>query len=63
MKTYYGDWKGVQGKCYRVWKTDNGYEVEKIWNGSGVIFRADTVIECKKYLAKECMAKRASRSK
>lgn len=58
MNTRHGDWAGIQGRRYRLWKTANGFEVEQVWGGNGVIFRADTVRECKAYLAKECRAKR-----
>jgi hypothetical protein len=58
MNERYGDYRGMQGKCYRIWKTKNGYEVEMVWGGNGVIFTADNVRECKQYLKKECRAKR-----
>ena len=58
MSTRYGDWKGAQGKAYRLWKTDKGYEVEIVWGGYGVIYRADTVRDCKRFLKNECGAKR-----
>lgn len=60
MTTYYGNWKGMQGKAYILWKTDNGYEVEMVWGGNGVIFRADTVKECKRFLTSKCGAKRST---
>lgn len=58
MNIRYGDYAGMQGKRYRIWKTPNGYEVEQTWGGNGVIFKADSVRECKRYLTKECRAKR-----
>lgn len=58
MNIRYGDYAGMQGKRYRIWQTPNGYEVEQTWGGNGVIFKADSVRECKQYLRKECMAKR-----
>ena len=59
MNIRYGDYAGKQGNRFRIWQTPNGYEVEQVWGaGSGVIFKADTVRECKQYLKHECMAKR-----
>lgn len=42
MNVRYGDYAGMQGKRYRLWQTENGYEVEQTWGGNGVIYRADT---------------------
>lgn len=59
MNIRYGTWAGKQGARYALWQTPNGYEVEQVWGiGNGVIFRADTVRSCKKFLSKECMANR-----
>lgn len=58
MNKRYGDWKGLQGKVYRLWKTDKGFEVEMVWGGNGVIFSADNVKECKMFLKRECRAER-----
>lgn len=59
MNIRYGLWAGKQGARYVLWQTSNGYEVEQVWGiGSGVIFKADTVRECKQFLNRECMAKR-----
>ena len=58
MNIRYGDYAGMQGKRYRIWQTPSGYEVEQTWGGNGVIFKADSVMECKRYLSKECRAKR-----
>ena len=61
MNERYADYKGIQGRCYRIWKTPNGYEVEMVWGGNGVLFRSDSVVACKRYLQKECYAKRIAR--
>lgn len=47
------DYKGLQGKAYRVWKTPEGsYEVEMIWGGNGVFFTTDKLEEVEKLLAR-----------
>lgn len=61
MNTRYGDWKGkVQGKCYRLWKTDRGYEIEQTWGAGarGVIYTSDNLREAKRYLKRELLAER-----
>ena len=60
MNIRYGEWKGTQGKVWRLWRTERGYEVEQVWGpgAHGVVCIADSVREAKQYLAKECFAKR-----
>lgn len=60
MNIRYGEWKGAQGKVWRLWKTDRGYEVEQVWGAGahGVQYIAENIRDAKRYLAKECLAKR-----
>lgn len=63
MGIRYGEWKGTQGKVWRLWGTERGYEVEQVWGPGthGVVEIFDSVIAAKRYLTKECFAKRIMR--
>ena len=63
MSERYGEWKGTQGKCWRLWKTDRGFEVEQVWGpgARGVEYITDSVRDAKRYLSKVCLAKRVMR--
>lgn len=59
MNKRIGDWKGkVQGKCYRLWQTeDDRFEIEQVWGAGtcGVFWESETTgiagyNEAKRYL-------------
>jgi len=56
-------YKGIQGRAWAVWSVwsfedfTQTYEVEMVWGGNGVVFRAETMEEVEEYMTK-VMAKR-----
>ena len=65
-RTRIADYKGIQGRAWRIWKVVNTnvnnpvwYEVEMVCGGpGGVVFEADTLDVVEKWLDVNCAAKK-----